>query len=118
VAPLAALALLGAAAAVATNPVLLSIAVLSSGRKRRSLTTDDANALTPELETQLEEMEVLEKYMAKIPHQEEEQEKLMATYLSCSGFTESNNNCLDRVVCEYSIESGGMPDLEKEVISM
>lgn len=116
VAPLAALALLGAAAAVSTNPVLLSVAVLSSGRKRRAL--DDDNSLTPELETQLHEMEVLEQYIAKVPGQEEEQEKLMATYISCSGFTEPSNHCLDRVVCEYSVQPGGMADLEKDVISM
>lgn len=118
VAPLAALALLGAAAAVSTNPVLLSIAVLSSGRKRRAL-MDNGDEVTPELEEQLQEMEVLEKYMAKLPGQEEQQEKLMATYLSCSGFTESDNKCLDRVVCEYSVvHSKMMGDLEKDVISM
>ena len=117
-APLAALALLGAAAAVATNPVLLSMAVLSSGRKRRALNDDDAALISPELEEQLEEMEVLEKYMAHLPGQEQQQEKLMATYLTCSGFTESDNSCLDRVVCEYSIKPSKMADLEKDVISM
>lgn len=57
VAPLAALALLGAAATVASNPVLLSIAVLN--RKRRDVERIDSHVLTPELETKLVEMEVL-----------------------------------------------------------
>lgn len=58
VAPLAALALLGAAATVASNPVLLSIAVLSK-RKRRDLEQVGSDALTPEVEEKLEEMEVI-----------------------------------------------------------
>ncbi len=115
VAPLAALALLGAAAAVSTNPVLLSMVVLSSGRKRRDLISTDDD---PELETKLQEIEVLEQYIAKVPDHEEQHEKLMATYLSCSGFTEERNGCIDRIVCEYSVQPSGMADLERDVISM
>lgn len=59
VAPLAALALLGAAAAVASSPVLMTVAVLSSGRKRRDLEQIGSDAITPEIESKLEEMEVL-----------------------------------------------------------
>jgi hypothetical protein len=61
VAPLAALALLGAAAAVASNPVLMTLAVLSSGRKRRDAEMEKIGRddLTPELQSKLEEMEVL-----------------------------------------------------------
>ena len=114
VAPLAALALLGAAAAVSSSPVLLSMVVLSSGRKRRDL----ISTTEPELENQLQEMELLEKYIAKVPDHEKEQERLMATYLTCSGFTEDRNGCLDRIVCEYSVEPSRMPDLDKDVISM
>lgn len=117
VAPLAALALVGAAAAVATNPVLLTVATLSSGRKRRAL-SGGADALVPEIENKLHEMEVLEKYIAAAPEHEKQQEKLMASYLSCSGFTESQNACMDRVVCEFSVQPSSMSDLEKDVITM
>lgn len=115
VAPLAALALVGAAAAVATNPVLLTVATLSSGRKRRALAGDQVG---PEIENKLHEMEVLEKYIAAAPEHEKQQEKLMASYLSCSGFTESQNACMDRVVCEFSVLPNSMSGLEKDVISM
>lgn len=120
VAPLAALALLGAAVAVASNPVLMTLAVLSSGRKRRAVSLEKIGRddLTAELQSKLHEMETLEKYIVQVPEQEKQQKKLMATYLSCSGFTESSNSCLDRVVCDYSIRPGKMTDLEKDVISI
>lgn len=62
--------------------------------------------------------QTLEKYISQVPGEGKQQEKLMATYLSCSGFTESNNFCLDRVVCDYSVQPSKMADLEKDVISM
>ena len=58
VAPLAALALLGAAAAVASNPVLLTLAVLNGKRKRRDLEQIGSDHLTPEIESKLKEIEV------------------------------------------------------------
>ncbi len=66
VAPLAALALLGAAAAVSTSPVLLSLAVLTNGRKRRDLNAVDNADIAPEIQEKLREIEVLEKYIAKV----------------------------------------------------
>ena len=42
----------------------------------------------------------------------------MATYLSCSGYTEEQNSCMDRVVCEYSLVNGKMATLETDVVSM
>jgi len=127
VTPLATLSLLGAAAAVASNPVLSTMVGLSKRRKRR-----DAQPM--------HQIQVLEKYLSKVPDfklqsvkinswlwnishaqvedQETQQEKLMATYLSCSGFTSSSNFCLDRVICEYSIQTKRMDSLEKDVISM
>lgn len=58
---MAALALLGAAAAVASNPVLMTLAVLSSGRKRRDINMEKIGRddLTPELQSKLEEMQVI-----------------------------------------------------------
>jgi len=105
VTPLATLSLLGAAAAVASNPVLSTMVGLSKRRKRR-----DAQPM--------HQIQVLEKYLSKVEDQETQQEKLMATYLSCSGFTSSSNFCLDRVICEYSIQTKRMDSLEKDVISI
>jgi len=118
VAPLAALALLGAAAAVSTSPVLLSLAVLTNGRKRRDLNAVDNADIAPEIQEKLREIEVLEKYIAKVPEHEKQQEKLMATYMSCSGYTEEENTCMERVVCEYSVTPNKMAPLEKDTISI
>jgi len=105
VTPLATLSLLGAAAAMAANPILLTMAGLAERRRRR-----DAPPM--------HQIQVLEKYLSKVDDQETQQEKLMATYLSCSGFTSSSNFCLDRVICEYSIQTKRMDSLEKDVISI
>lgn len=63
-APLAALALLGAAGAVASNPVLMTLAVLSSGRKRRAVSLEKIGRddLTAELQSKLHEMEVFTQF--------------------------------------------------------
>ena len=39
-------------------------------------------------------------------------------YLSCSGYTEVSNECLDRVVCEYADPDSDIQEEEKDVISM
>ena len=39
-------------------------------------------------------------------------------YLSCSGYTELTNSCLDRVVCEYANENNQISQEERDVISM
>ena len=44
--------------------------------------------------------------------------KVLSMYLSCSGYTEVSNVCLDRVVCEYADEDSDISEEEKDVISM
>ncbi|XP_065578924.1 keratin, type II cytoskeletal 1-like isoform X1 [Artemia franciscana] len=129
IAPLAGLALLGAAAAVATNPVLLTLAVLTSGRKKRDangvedslqfLALDNINTtnLDPLFSEKVQELQTLEKYISSVPSTDSN-EKLMAGYLSCSGFMESSNKCMDRIVCEYSDPDSPLEDLERDVISI
>jgi hypothetical protein len=39
-------------------------------------------------------------------------------YLSCSGYTELANKCLDRVVCEYADTESKISQEERDVISM
>lgn len=39
-------------------------------------------------------------------------------YLSCSGYTEVTNSCLDRVVCEYANDNNNISQEERDVISM
>ena len=112
VAPLAGIALLSAAAAVALNPVLVSVSV--TGRKKREADLNDVNDRL--LAEKIEEMQVLEDFLGQAPKNESSQQRLLATYLTCSGFTEARNLCLDRVVCDYSSEK--LSKKEKDVVSI
>jgi len=44
--------------------------------------------------------------------------QVLSMYLSCSGYTEVTNSCLDRVVCEYANESNNVSEEERDVISI
>ena len=61
IAPLAGIALLTAAAAVAINPVLVTVSVTGKRRRRRDLDTVIGNnqGITPELEEKIHEMQVI-----------------------------------------------------------
>merc|ERR1712038_1511980 len=71
IAPLAGIALLTAAAAVAINPVLVTVSVTGKRRKRRDLDTviqaNQSEGISPELEEKIHEMQVLEKFMSTVP---------------------------------------------------
>ena len=64
--------------------------------------------------------QVLEKFLGSIPENNRYQQQILSMYLSCSGYTEPSNKCLDRVVCDYSDSKSTMNinDEEKDVISM
>ena len=76
--------------------------------------------------------QTLEKFLDQMPKNDSYQQKMLAMYLGCSGYTDGQNFCLDRVVCEYSTnedENGGsgegtshaartMTKEDKNVISM
>ena len=120
VAPLAGIALLSAAAAVALNPVLINVSVTGK-RKKRDLENDvvDQNGyFSPEMAEKLEEMQVLEEFLGQVPKNDSYQQKLLSMYLTCSGFADPHNLCLDRVVCEYSSPESDLNKQERSVISM
>merc|ERR1719266_2665275 len=122
VAPLAGIALLTAAAAVAINPVLISVSVTGKRRKRRDLDTviqaNQSEGISPELEEKIHEMQVLEKFMSTVPENMNYQQQVLSMYLSCSGYEEITNACLDRVVCEYANEESEVEQEERDVISI
>merc|ERR1712223_374999 len=122
VAPLAGIALLTAAAAVAINPVLISVSVTGKRRKRRDLDTviqaNQSEGISPELEEKIHEMQVLEKFMSTVPENTNYQQQVLSMYLSCSGYEEITNACLDRVVCEYANEESEVEQEERDVISI
>ena len=119
IAPLAALALLGAATAVALNPVLLQIAVVT-GKKRRKRNAE----VDPEAERKMQEIEKLEKFLSKAPNVENSNEELFANYVSCSGLA-INSQCLEHLSCIYTNPKARIPatntvvsEAEKQVIAM
>ena len=58
VAPLAGIALLTAAAAVAINPVLVTVSLTGKRRRRSAMDEDEDEGLSPELEEKIHEMQV------------------------------------------------------------
>ena len=43
---------------------------------------------------------------------------MLSMYLTCSGYTQDDNLCIDRVVCEYANEESNLKKNEREVIAM
>jgi len=111
IAPLAGLALLGAAAAVSINPVLVQLAVINGGRrKKRDL----------QHQKKVTEIQLLENFLAKetdFPHQTE---NMVAQYMQCSGLSTDQNQCLERLVCIYAANGSNKEasKQEREVISI
>jgi len=129
VAPLAGIALLTAAAAVAINPVLVTVSL--TGRRRKRGASEEMEQLeqldhldqhdegiSPELEEKIHEMQVLEKFMSSVPDNMNYQHQVLSMYLSCSGYTEVGNACIDRLVCEYADDTSDITSEERDVISI
>ena len=84
IAPLAGLALLGAAAAVSINPVLVQLAVVNGGRKKRDLRD-------PNMQRKVTEIELLENFLSKETQFDSQAESMVAQYLECSGLSSDQN---------------------------
>ena len=84
IAPLAGLALLGAAAAVSINPVLVQLAVVNGGRKKRDLRD-------PNMQRKVTEIELLENFLSKETKFDSQAESMVAQYLECSGLSSDQN---------------------------
>ena len=63
-------------------------------------------------------IQVLEDFLSTMPKNNTYQAKMLSMYLSCSGYTDEQNLCLDRVVCEYTSKDSGLKREERDVISM
>ena len=61
---------------------------------------------------------VLERFLGTVPDNVHYQQTILSMYLSCSGFSDADNKCLDRVVCEYSNPESKISQEERDVISM
>jgi hypothetical protein len=63
-------------------------------------------------------VQVLERFLGSVPDDVQYQQTILSMYLSCSGFADADNKCLDRVVCEYSNPESKISQEERDVISM
>ena len=108
IAPLAGLALMGAAAAVAVNPLLYGLVTIS-GRKRRSLAAADGD----QLKMRLRQMKMLKQFLTSMP--DNPLDRLTADYLSWSGL--GTSTCLDMLACNYVANSTSLLP-EREVVSI
>jgi len=113
IAPLAGLALLGAAAAVSINPVLVQLAVVNGGRKKRDLRD-------PNMQRKVTEIELLENFLSKETQFDSQAESMVAQYLECSGLSSDQNQCLERLVCIYAspYQIDRVNKQEKDVIAI
>ncbi|XP_046463691.1 uncharacterized protein LOC124209641 [Daphnia pulex] len=123
VSPLAGIAFVAAAAAVAISPVYLTLtSSILSGRKKRDLSSmidpSMADKITPEMMQKIQELQTLEKFLASIPKETDYQQQIMSMYLSCSGYTREGNVCLDRIFCEYGNANSNISDEERDVLSI
>merc|ERR1712001_499111 len=71
-----------------------------------------------ELQEKMHELQVLERFLGSIPENNRYQQQILSMYLSCSGYTEPSNRCLDRVVCEYSDPKSAIEEEDRDVISI
>lgn len=122
VAPLAGIAFITAAAALAVSPAYLTISSSLTGRKKRDLLSmvdpQMADQITPELMQKIQELQTLEKFLSSIPKETDYQQQIMSMYLSCSGYMEDSNVCLDRVFCEYGNTESKISEEERDVLSI
>ena len=63
-------------------------------------------------------LQVLEKFLVSVPSQVKYQQQILSMYLSCSGYLEETNLCLDRVFCEYADPRSSLQDDERDVVAM
>jgi len=114
IAPLAGLALLGAAAAVSINPVLIQLAVVNGGKRKKRDLRD------PSVQRKVTEIELLENFLSKETQFDTQAESMVAQYLECSGLSSNQNQCLERLVCiyasPYQLDSANKQ--EKDVIAI
>lgn len=103
IAPLAAIALLGAAALVSANPVLLQLAVVNNNGKRRK-------------KRDIRNMEVLGNFLND-NRLGNHADLVLAGYLQCSGLTSDlDNQCLEQMACRVAQKS--LPHEYLDIVDM
>jgi len=111
---------MGAAAAVAVNPILLQLAVISNGRKRREIGKEEAKQGHMDIKRRVKQLRVLEKFLSSMPGKFSQSDRLTADYLRCSGLSKDDDHCLELLVCTYGQppSTGALTGMERDVVSM
>ena len=115
---------MGAAAAVAVNPILLQLAVISRGRRRRREVQEEEeeleNMVENDIQRRVKQLRVLEKFLSSMPGKFSQSDQLTADYLRCSGLSDESNQCLELLVCTYGQPpgTGDLTGIERDVVSM
>ena len=114
---------MGAAAAVAVNPILLQLAVISRGRRRREVMEEEEekeNLVENDMKRRVKQLRVLEKFLSSMPGKFSQSERLTSDYLRCSGLSDESNQCLELLVCSYGQHpaTGDLTGIERDVVSM
>ncbi|XP_067127517.1 uncharacterized protein [Centruroides vittatus] len=65
-----------------------------------------------------QDLDVIQKYLRQVKPHDDYNEEVLATYLGCSGMLDSNNHCLEKLVCQFSDNTSSMSQLEKDVSSL
>ena len=71
----------------------------------------------------MRQVRVLDKFLSSLPGRVDVANKLMMSYLECSGLVSSDNHCLEQLVCQYSLSPGvntepSFWEDERDVVSM
>ena len=111
---------MGAAAAVAVNPILLQLAVISNGRRRREVGEEVVKQGDMDIKRRVKQLRVLEKFLSSMPGKFSQSDRLTADYLRCSGLSKDDDHCLEQLVCTYGQPpaSGTLTGMERDVVSM
>ena len=70
---------------MAVNPLLVELVTISGRKRREAGLEDEHEASGNQIEKNLRELNVLEKFLGRLPGQEAGAQLLMAQYLACSG---------------------------------
>jgi len=101
IAPLAGLALLAAASAVAVNPILLQLITITKRRRKRGTGTD-FDAAEESLKAKIKQLTLLDSFLNSVPGGGGQGDLMTVGYLSCSGLVDQDNQCLQLLACQYT----------------
>ena len=80
--------------------------------------TSKSNNDSHPIKRDVRDLDIIQKYLKQMNPKADYNDEVMASYLQCSGMLNSNNHCLERLVCQFSDPTSKMDSLEKDVSSL